>query len=173
MDSTNSSGRSAQTLRTISAAILAVAPLALMCTAQQSDSPAIAPGSTPSQVKINWAYARNVPVDGKQMYAAYCSPCHGVAARGDGPAVPALQIKPTDLTTIQLRNGGKFPWARVRAILSDSSNLPSKRAAHMPSWRPIFLDLDQYDHAMTALRMQSMLTYLEGVQVHQAVTARP
>jgi hypothetical protein len=173
MDNQTSCRRSAWTLKSISSAILAVVPLALVCTAQQPAALSVTPGTTSSQVKINWAHAANVPIDGKQMYAAYCSPCHGARARGDGPAGAALQVKPTDLTTMQYRNQGKFPNTRLKLILINASNLPSKQAAQMPSWCPIFRDLDQGDHNLTALRVQSLLTYLQSLQVGSSAAIKP
>jgi len=36
---------------------------------------------------------------GRDLFAANCATCHGDTARGDGPAAPALDPRPTDLTT--------------------------------------------------------------------------
>jgi mono/diheme cytochrome c family protein len=35
---------------------------------------------------------------GKFLYETYCSPCHGLGAKGDGPVTPKFQ-EPPDLTT--------------------------------------------------------------------------
>ena len=161
-----------KTLRSISSAILAIVSFALICSAQNSGSPTAPRSSSSSQVKIRWVNLRNVPANsGEKMYAEYCSSCHGVAAKGDGPAVPALKVKPADLTTIQNRNKGEFPRGRLRMILMDASNLPSGESAEMPSWCPGFRQLDKYDPPLTALRVRNLLTYLETLQVHDANTA--
>lgn len=156
--------RPAKMLRLVSSAILAVVPVTLTCTAQNSGSPS--PGSPPSQVHIKWVQTRNVPANsGKQMFAAYCAPCHGGSARGDGPAVPALKLVPSDLATISVRNEGKFPWAHLETVLSDSSNLSSKEAGRMPCWGAAFRDLDKYDPGLAALRVRNLLSYLQTMQV--------
>lgn len=54
---------------------------------------------------------------GRELYNRHCVQCHGVAARGDGPASRALVHPPADLQgkvraddpTIQIVRGGKGP----------------------------------------------------------------
>lgn len=41
--------------------------------------------------------------------AFYCASCHGVDAKGEGPVAKSLNVKPSDLTRIAARSGGKFP----------------------------------------------------------------
>jgi mono/diheme cytochrome c family protein len=43
---------------------------------------------------------------GKQTFLEYCAACHGVSAKGDGPAASALKIPPEDLTTLAAHNKG-------------------------------------------------------------------
>ncbi len=50
---------------------------------------------------------RTAPVSGKQMYASYCAPCHGVNGKGDGPVSAALKANPTDLTVLSRNNNGQ------------------------------------------------------------------
>src|SRR5215831_16276295 len=52
-------------------------------------------------------------MDGEEIYRAYCSTCHGVDGRGQGPTAAALSTPPADLTLIALRNGGAFPHDRI------------------------------------------------------------
>ena len=47
------------------------------------------------------------------MYQAYCAACHGADGKGDGPASAALKSRPSDLTNLAKRNGGKFPELKV------------------------------------------------------------
>ena len=44
--------------------------------------------------------------EGQRVFVRHCSACHGVDGRGDGPAAPALQPPPADLTRIAQRRGG-------------------------------------------------------------------
>jgi mono/diheme cytochrome c family protein len=49
---------------------------------------------------------------GKEMFNSYCASCHGLSAKGDGPAAPAMNRKPADLTMLAKNNGGKYPLPR-------------------------------------------------------------
>src|SRR5512138_2354614 len=57
-------------------------------------------------------------LEGKNLFQAYCSTCHGDHGKGDGPIASFLDTKPTDLTTIAKRNGGVFPAKRVRSVIA-------------------------------------------------------
>jgi hypothetical protein len=67
---------------------------------------------------------------GRVHYAA----CHGTAARGDGPAAPALKTVPADLTRLSARNGGKFPEARVRRYIEGLDEISAHGSRDMPVW---------------------------------------
>src|SRR5689334_7895799 len=53
-------------------------------------------------------------VDGAELFREHCAVCHGVDAKGNGPAAPALKKHPSDLTQISRRYGGKFPELAVQ-----------------------------------------------------------
>lgn len=46
--------------------------------------------------------------NGKTIYVAYCTPCHGNSGKGDGPASASLNPKPADHTspTVQAQSDG-------------------------------------------------------------------
>ncbi len=50
---------------------------------------------------------------GGELYAAYCTSCHGTSGKGDGPLAGDLPRRPADLAAISARNGGSFPMAKV------------------------------------------------------------
>lgn len=50
---------------------------------------------------------------GKEHFKIFCTNCHGNSAEGDGPLVPMLKIKPSDLTLLQQQGGGHFDAERV------------------------------------------------------------
>ena len=52
---------------------------------------------------------------GADMYAVYCTSCHGKDARGTGPLADDLSVRPADLTRLAARNGGVFPYAPTMA----------------------------------------------------------
>ena len=56
-------------------------------------------------------------VEGPELFRTYCAPCHGLDAKGHGPAAAALKTKPADLTVLSKTNGGQFPEERVRRFI--------------------------------------------------------
>lgn len=102
---------------------------------------------------------------GADLYQAYCAACHGRTGRGDGPVAPALTRRPTDLTLLAKRAGGRYPLERVLASI-DGKAMPSPAfhgTTEMPIWGPIFRQLDVND-ARTAVRVQNLAKYVESLQ---------
>src|SRR5947208_1359608 len=52
-------------------------------------------------------------IDGAELFREHCAVCHGIDAKGNGPAAAALKKHPADLTQISRKNGGKFPELAV------------------------------------------------------------
>ncbi len=52
-------------------------------------------------------------MEGAEIFATYCTACHGVEGRGDGRMAPILTVLPPDLTQLSAGNGGIFPVAQV------------------------------------------------------------
>ncbi|WP_204113859.1 c-type cytochrome [Shimia biformata] len=53
------------------------------------------------------------PGEGKVLYLENCATCHGLELDGNGPMAGAMNMKPTNLTTLAATNGGTFPVVRV------------------------------------------------------------
>ncbi len=66
--------------------------------------------------KVTITVGKTAATNGKQMYASYCAPCHGVDGKGRGPTASALKVQPTDLTILSKNNHGKFPDAHVVTV---------------------------------------------------------
>ena len=71
---------------------------------------------------------------GQQYFRRYCSACHGVEGRGDGPAAPALRPPPADLTRIAQRRGGRFPVAEIAAYIDGRTVVSAHGSREMPIW---------------------------------------
>ena len=97
------------------------------------------------------------------MFIAYCGPCHGVDGKGDGPAAPAFNTRPTDLTTLARKNHGKFPGAAIAHELSDVRYAPHGSRA-MPVWGSILSELSPKSDSMPALRIANIVNYIETLQ---------
>ena len=104
------------------------------------------------------------PSSGKDMYIAYCASCHGQGGMGNGPAVPALKTRPTDLTLLTVKNGGKFPDSHIAEIIKGDSLTAAHGNKEMPVWGPVFLTLGRHDTAQAQMRIHNLTTYLESIQ---------
>jgi mono/diheme cytochrome c family protein len=101
-------------------------------------------------------------VSGGASFKAYCSVCHGISGKGDGPAAKALKVPPADLTQIARRSGGKFPTDRIRMTLVGESAVTAHGDREMPMWGPLFRSVD--DGSIVDLRVRNLVVYLERIQ---------
>jgi mono/diheme cytochrome c family protein len=124
------------------------------CVAEGQDKPAVAKGPTP----------RTIAASGKQTYMQYCASCHGIDARGEGPAAFVLKTPPPDLTTLAKRHDGKFPYEYVSDVLRFGTRILSHGSSDMPIWGPIFGSLDNYNEPAVRKRIKDLTDYLVSLQ---------
>lgn len=102
--------------------------------------------------------------NGSALFRAYCSPCHGVDARGTGPVAEHLRRPPPDLTQLAFGNGGIFPTQRVRAVV-DGRGVASHGDREMPVWGDAFKRTrGGLDEDAVRARIDAIVVYLEGIQ---------
>lgn len=119
---------------------------------------------------------------GQKLYTQYCASCHGADGKGNGPAAAKLNPKPTDLTQLAKRNGGKFPFYETMLSIEgrsptgqdENTDLPGIAAAHgdskMPVWGEIFSRDELSKGTSSDLQLQAtgkimMITeYLQSIQ---------
>jgi mono/diheme cytochrome c family protein len=112
---------------------------------------------------------RDLPADvGGELFARYCTACHGVTGTGDGPAAGALVKRPADLTRIAARRGGAFPEAEVAQWIDGRFDVPSHGSREMPIWgrrlaQPIAADTTGEEVARG--RIDLLVDYLKAIQV--------
>jgi mono/diheme cytochrome c family protein len=75
---------------------------------------------------------------GKIMFKQYCPACHGLNAKGHGPARSALKVPAADLTTLSARHEGGFPYDYVTNILRFGPGIAAHGSSDMPTWDSIF-----------------------------------
>lgn len=103
-------------------------------------------------------------IRGADLFKAYCASCHGTDATGGGPMAAALKTKPTDLTRISARNGGTFPFERIRKIVSGEAQPASGHGSReMPVWGPIFSQVTR-DMDLGRVRVDNLTRYLRDIQ---------
>ncbi|MGB3536610.1 MAG: c-type cytochrome [Mesorhizobium sp.] len=107
---------------------------------------------------------------GEAEYLNSCAVCHGVEGKGDGPLSDLLVKRPADLTSISKRNGGRFPYARVIAVIDGRYDVPGHGNRDMPVWGHQFLEDDQrlYGPAggeiVTTERINELAGYVQSLQ---------
>jgi len=101
---------------------------------------------------------------GPDLFRAYCASCHGLDAKGHGPAAASLKAKVADLTVLAKNNDGKFPDARVRKVIMGDEVIASHGSREMPVWSPIFHQIEE-DVDRGNVRLENLVNYLETIQV--------
>jgi mono/diheme cytochrome c family protein len=120
--------------------------------------------SEPQQKQIKYVPIQPTsPASGQNMYTTYCAVCHGVDAKGSGPAADALKVPPPDLTGLARRNGGKFPFSRVANAIQVGPGLPV-RSGEMPAWGDLFWSMSDRHSSEVQLRVTNLTDYIGSLQ---------
>jgi mono/diheme cytochrome c family protein len=101
---------------------------------------------------------------GKKTYEEYCARCHGVAAKGMGPAASELKTPPSDLTTLAQRHAGKFPEDYVAEIVRLGKPIRAPGSSEMPAWGPVFNTRDKFNELAVRQRIKTLCAYLATLQ---------
>ncbi len=115
------------------------------------------------QIKKTTATATS-PASGKEMYLQYCATCHGKDGKGGGPAVAALKVAPTNLTTLTAGNQGTFPALRISRVIEGSDNQPAHGSRDMPIWGEVFHRMDGAGPSTMKLRVGNLTDYIKSIQ---------
>jgi mono/diheme cytochrome c family protein len=97
------------------------------------------------------------------MFKLYCASCHGLDAKGHGPAVPALKVPPPDLTLLSQKNHGKFPSAMVYTAIRGDVSVFAHGSKDMPVWGVVFHEMAS-NEAQVAERMSNLSLYIQSLQ---------
>jgi mono/diheme cytochrome c family protein len=137
----------------LSSLLLAVAVCSACATAREKPS---APAPDPLLVEV-----------GAGLFVTYCASCHGVDARGDGPAASALRTPPADLTRIAASSGGVFPESSAARLIDGRFDLPAHGSREMPIWGARLADQIPGMATGEVARGQitSLVEYLKSLQV--------
>jgi len=92
---------------------------------------------------------------GEEMFAVYCSSCHGASAKGgSGP----------DLTTLAKRNDGRFPAARVKETIRGDTRLDAHGPSDMPVWGQVFRYIGSGSQLEIDVRINNLTGYIRSLQ---------
>jgi mono/diheme cytochrome c family protein len=101
---------------------------------------------------------------GKQMFKQYCAACHGLDAKGHGPARAALRVPAADLTKLAKSHGGEFPYEYVSDVLMFGPGVPAHGSSDMPTWGQIFLYRDDFNQTVVQKRVKNLCDFLASLQ---------
>ena len=104
---------------------------------------------------------------GKQLYTQYCSSCHGMEGRGNGPVTPYLKIKVPDLTLLKKNNKGIYPMSKVMSAIDGSRAVRAHGDREMPVWGEIFrkeAESAKYSELTALLKGKLIAEYVATLQ---------
>jgi mono/diheme cytochrome c family protein len=113
------------------------------------------------------AYADDAEPSGKVLFERFCASCHGVSGKGDGPVAASLQPRPSDLTTLAARHGGKFDEAAVMAVVDGRREVAAHGTRVMPVWGLVFeqqLSEQLHSRYTGLLHTRALVDYLRTIQ---------
>lgn len=125
-----------------------------------------AAGNPPAEVAAGEPNPMLVEV-GRDAFATYCAACHGVDARGNGPAAASLTTPPADLTRIAARRGGDFPIDEISAWIDGRLAPPAHGTREMPVWGYRFaegLPRGELTQDLVRGRILILVEYLRSIQ---------
>jgi mono/diheme cytochrome c family protein len=108
-------------------------------------------------------------VKGPDLFRSYCASCHGLDAKGTGPAARALKVEVPDLTVLTRNNRGQFPTLRVRQMIMGDQVVAAHGSREMPIWGPIFHQIEE-DQDFGNVRLSNLVKYLESMQAVTTVS---
>jgi mono/diheme cytochrome c family protein len=120
-----------------------------------------------STAEVTHAQEQEVAAAGKVPYGQYCASCHGREAKGDGPAMNLLTIKPADLTQISKRNNGTFPFWKIYRIIDGREETKGHGDRDMPIWGAEFqaqASSSPTAHSQARGRILELVYYLQSIQ---------
>lgn len=115
--------------------------------------------------KQHEAVARKVDLAaGRAMFLQYCASCHGVDAKGNGPAAIAMKVPPSDLTQLAKHNQGTYPVGYVGALLKFGRSLASHGSEDMPVWGAGFREIDPVRDPTGQQHVDDLVAYVGTLQ---------
>jgi len=117
---------------------------------------------------VSTSHAGEPPPPSRALYLKYCSACHGETGKGDGVVSGFMTPKPTDLTLIAKKAGGKFPFMEVLQQIDGTTAVRAHGDRDMPVWGESFRrelpDASLNRQARMRGRLMLLTEYVESLQ---------
>jgi mono/diheme cytochrome c family protein len=103
---------------------------------------------------------------GFERFIDSCAFCHGVNAKGNGPAAELLSKLPADLTLLSKRNENIFPLEYVYNTIDGRAVGKSHGSREMPVWGDLWKKSVSPEHAESYVRARifEIIMFLDSVQ---------
>jgi len=105
---------------------------------------------------------------GKQEFQRNCGICHGLGGKGDGPIVKLLKQKPADLTQLNKKNNGEFPFWQTYRMIDGREPIDGHGGREMPIWGDRFRKEQgtgqQGAESIVRGRILEIIVYLQSFQ---------
>jgi mono/diheme cytochrome c family protein len=123
-----------------------------------SAAPVASAGSRPE-------YDTATAAQGGALFRTYCTSCHGLDGRGDGPLADSLRFAPSDLTRIAKRRRGKWDFDEVRRLVDGRQAVRGHGPSDMPVWGDALLETgSRRDREVVDRRIRALVHYLASLQ---------
>lgn len=86
---------------------------------------------------------------GRTLYLQYCGVCHGHDGTGSGMVGELMDPKPSDLTRLTNRSGGRFPFQRMIRVIDGRETFRAHGDPDMPVWGDLFQGSGEPDEGPT------------------------
>jgi mono/diheme cytochrome c family protein len=109
-----------------------------------------------------------VLTSGQLEYQSYCASCHGRDGKGKGAMADLLRAVPADLTQLNKKHGGQFPFWRIYGTIDGREEVMAHGSRTMPVWGAHFLTEaggQPLDEQRVIGRILALVYYLESIQV--------
>jgi mono/diheme cytochrome c family protein len=100
---------------------------------------------------------------GRMLFMTYCSTCHGITGRGNGPSADEFRRRPADLTQFANQNGGVFNDVKLHRII-DGRTVKAHGTTEMPVWGDAFKWRLGLDEDGIKARIEAIVRYVESLQ---------
>lgn len=111
--------------------------------------------------QVSVAQNKSAVEKGSKLFKQHGAACHGVDAKGNGPAAKTLKVPPPDLTSIQ-SPGQKFPTVEVTNTISGEKAVDPHGTREMPIWGKVFRQ--PLGDAFGQIDINCLTKYIEEIQ---------
>lgn len=125
---------------------------------------ALSPGILPAQEVGATVDEFALTAKGRVSYNLFCRSCHGEWGKGDGSVAEVLKVAPADLTMINSRNDGEFPFDKVYKIIDGRQGVRG-HGSDMPIWGNAFKETEvTTDELVVKEKIIELVYYLKSIQ---------